>query len=62
MLDTQVNIALKAIAKSAIRKLEIAEEPFWAIGSGQNSTPVCTKKLFAVDRLVYKQIIHTWLS
>jgi len=36
MLDTQaINIALKAIAKSAIRNLEIAAESVWAIGSGR---------------------------
>jgi triosephosphate isomerase len=30
---------LKGVEKSAIEKIEIAYEPVWAIGTGQNATP-----------------------
>jgi triosephosphate isomerase len=36
----QLRIALKGLGNDAIEKLEIAYEPVWAIGTGQNATPV----------------------
>jgi len=35
----QLRTALKGVGKSAIEKIEIAYEPVWAIGTGQNATP-----------------------
>ncbi|MGH7825234.1 MAG: triose-phosphate isomerase [Candidatus Binatia bacterium] len=35
----QLRIALKGVAKSGIEQIEIAYEPVWAIGTGQNATP-----------------------
>ena len=39
VITRQLRIALKGIAKSGIKKIEIAYEPIWAIGTGQNATP-----------------------
>ena len=36
----QLRIALKGLGNDVIEKLEIAYEPVWAIGTGQNATPV----------------------
>jgi len=35
----QLRIALKGVTKSDIAKTEVAYEPVWAIGTGQNATP-----------------------
>ena len=39
VIGRQLRIALKAMAKAAIENIEIAYEPVWAIGTGQNATP-----------------------
>jgi len=39
VIARQLRIALKDITKSGIEKSEIAYEPVWAIGTGQNATP-----------------------
>jgi triosephosphate isomerase len=36
----QLRIALKGLGNDVIEKLEIAYEPVWAIGTGQNASPV----------------------
>ncbi len=38
VINRQLSIALKGLAKDAIEKLEIAYEPVWAIGTGLNAT------------------------
>lgn len=38
IITRQLRSALKGLAKDAIGKLEIAYEPIWAIGTGQNAT------------------------
>lgn len=39
VISRQLSIALKGVGKSDIRRVEIAYEPVWAIGTGQNATP-----------------------
>jgi triosephosphate isomerase len=39
VIERQLRVALKAAAKAAIETVEIAYEPVWAIGTGQNATP-----------------------
>ena len=39
VIARQLRFALKATAKAAIQHVEIAYEPVWAIGTGQNATP-----------------------
>jgi triosephosphate isomerase len=39
VIGRQLRVALKATAKAAIQDIEIAYEPVWAIGTGQNATP-----------------------
>jgi len=38
VITRQLDSALKAVAKDDIEKIEIAYEPVWAIGTGQNAT------------------------
>src|SRR5919108_5360123 len=38
VISRQLRIALKGVRKSVIGKLELAYEPVWAIGTGQNAT------------------------
>jgi triosephosphate isomerase (TIM) len=38
VIARQLRVALKGVAKSAIANVEIAYEPVWAIGTGQNAT------------------------
>ncbi len=38
VIARQLDSALKAVAKDDIEKIEIAYEPVWAIGTGQNAT------------------------
>ena len=40
VIARQLQIALKGLGNDVIEKLEIAYEPVWAIGTGQNATPV----------------------
>ena len=39
VVTAQLDAALKGLAKGVIDKFEIAYEPVWAIGTGQNATP-----------------------
>ena len=39
VLTSQLDSALKGLPKGVIEKIEIAYEPVWAIGTGQNATP-----------------------
>jgi triosephosphate isomerase (TIM) len=39
VISRQLRIALKGVLKDDIRKIEIAYEPVWAIGTGHNATP-----------------------
>ena len=39
VVTAQLDAALKGLAKGVIDKIEIAYEPVWAIGTGQNATP-----------------------
>ncbi|MGE5818769.1 MAG: triose-phosphate isomerase [Deltaproteobacteria bacterium] len=39
VIGRQLRVALKAMPKTAIQRIEIAYEPVWAIGTGQNATP-----------------------
>lgn len=39
VITRQLQIALKGLANNVIENLEIAYEPVWAIGTGQNATP-----------------------
>lgn len=39
VLGRQLRAALKGLEQSAIEKIDIAYEPVWAIGTGQNATP-----------------------
>lgn len=39
VIGRQLRVALKPMAKAAIQNIEIAYEPVWAIGTGQNATP-----------------------
>ncbi|HWO42712.1 MAG TPA: triose-phosphate isomerase [Candidatus Eisenbacteria bacterium] len=39
VIARQLRAALKELDESAIRQIEIAYEPVWAIGTGQNATP-----------------------
>ena len=39
VLARQLRRALKGLGKNAIRNIEIAYEPVWAIGTGRNATP-----------------------
>ncbi|HET8563151.1 MAG TPA: triose-phosphate isomerase [Candidatus Binatia bacterium] len=38
VISRQLRIALKGVRKSVIEKIEVAYEPVWAIGTGQNAT------------------------
>jgi triosephosphate isomerase len=38
IITRQLRVALKGLGKNAIEKIEIAYEPVWAIGTGQNAT------------------------
>ena len=40
VITRQLRIALKEIARNAIDDIDIAYEPVWAIGTGQNAMPV----------------------
>jgi triosephosphate isomerase len=39
VVSSQLDSALKGLPKGVIEKIEIAYEPVWAIGTGQNATP-----------------------
>ena len=39
VVTAQLDAALKGLTKGVIDKIEIAYEPVWAIGTGQNATP-----------------------
>ena len=51
VIHRQLRIALKGLTKADIANSEIAYEPVWAIGTGQNATP---KQISQVHRLIRK--------
>ena len=51
VISRQLRVALKGVQKSAIKKIEIAYEPVWAIGTGQNATPEQISQVHGVIRL-----------
>lgn len=50
VVTRQLRIALKGVAKSVIQAVEIAYEPIWAIGTGQNATPDQVSHVHALIR------------
>jgi triosephosphate isomerase len=57
VVGRQLNIALKAVPKSAIEQIEIAYEPVWAIGTGQNATP---EQVSQVHHQIRKWVVKTF--
>lgn len=57
VIARQLRAALKGVPKSAIRKMEIAYEPVWAIGTGQNATP---KQIVQVHRRIRKLLVKSF--
>jgi triosephosphate isomerase (TIM) len=51
IISRQLRIALKGVMRNAIDKIEIAYEPVWAIGTGQNATPEQISQVHARIRL-----------
>ena len=51
IISRQLRIALKEVMRNAIDKIEIAYEPVWAIGTGQNATPEQISQVHARIRL-----------
>ena len=49
VIARQLRVALKGLSKSAIKKITVAYEPVWAIGTGKNATP---EQIAAVHRFV----------
>ena len=57
VIETQVRIALNGVAKEQMRKIVIAYEPIWAIGTGKTATAeqaaeVCTSLKIMRDAIV----------
>lgn len=52
----QLRIALKGLGKDAIKNLEIAYEPVWAIGTGQNATPA---QVSQVHKRIRQSLVKT---
>jgi triosephosphate isomerase len=53
VIARQLRVALKGLAKSAIKNVEIAYEPVWAIGTGHNAT---SKQIARVHRQIREYI------
>ncbi|MGH7829107.1 MAG: triose-phosphate isomerase [Candidatus Binatia bacterium] len=56
VITRQLRLALKGLGKSAIKKIEIAYEPVWAIGTGHNATPDQVRQVHRRIREVLKQL------
>ena len=54
IVTAQLDSALKGLAKGVIDKLEIAYEPVWAIGTGQNATAEQVEQVHASIRAYLK--------
>jgi triosephosphate isomerase len=57
VIGRQLRIALKAVPKPAIEQIEIAYEPVWAIGTGQNATP---EQVSQVHNQIRKVLVKTF--
>jgi triosephosphate isomerase len=57
VIARQLRVALKATEKTAIENLEIAYEPVWAIGTGQNATP---EQIGAVHSQIRKFLLKSF--
>jgi triosephosphate isomerase len=57
VIGRQLRFALKATAKAAIQNIEIAYEPVWAIGTGQNATP---KQIGQVHNQIRKLLLKSF--
>ena len=57
VVGRQLRFALKATAKAAIQNVEIAYEPVWAIGTGQNATP---KQIGQVHNQIRKFLLKSF--
>ena len=55
VIRRQLRIALKGLTKADIANVEIAYEPVWAIGTGQNATP---KQISAVHSQIRNRLIQ----
>jgi triosephosphate isomerase len=51
VIARQLRVALKGLSKGAIKKITVAYEPVWAIGTGKNATP---EQIAAVHRFVWE--------
>jgi triosephosphate isomerase (TIM) len=52
IVETQVREGLKGVAKTEMKKVTIAYEPVWAIGTGKNATPEDANAVHAYIRKV----------
>ncbi len=59
VIARQLHLALKAIEKNAIQKIEIAYEPVWAIGTGRNATPDQIEQAHHWIRQLLKRLVGT---
>lgn len=57
VIGQQLRIALKDLVKDGIKQLEIAYEPVWAIGTGQNATP---KQVEQVHKRIRQSLIRSF--
>ena len=58
VIRRQLRIALKGLTKADIANTEIAYEPVWAIGTGQNATP---KQISQVHRQI-RNCLTNWFG
>ena len=58
VIRRQLRIALKGLTKTDIANIEIAYEPVWAIGTGQNATP---KQISQVHRQI-RNCLTNWFG
>lgn len=56
VITRQLRVALKALAKNVMDKIEVAYEPVWAIGTGQNATSVQIARVHGRIRQVLKAL------
>ena len=52
VIETQVRIALNGVAKEQMRKIVIAYEPIWAIGTGKTATAEQAEEIHAYIRSI----------
>ena len=57
VITRQLRLALKGLGKSVIKKIDIAYEPVWAIGTGRNATPDQVRRVHRRIREVLKQLV-----